>query len=67
MFARHDKVKVQTETHPRVKGHPVKYEVEVRFDQQEQRKGDPVHQPWRKIGRIASTDSLVRGIDGKEN
>lgn len=59
LLAWHDEVEVQSKTHPRVEGHPVKDEVEVRLNQQEQRKGDPVHQPWCKIGRIASTDSLV--------
>lgn len=67
LLAWHDEVEVQAETHPRVEGHPVKDEVEVRLYQQKQRKGDPVHQPWRKVSWIASTDSLVRGIYGKED
>ena len=59
LLAWHDEVEVQAETHPRVEGHPVKDKVEVRLNQQKQRECDPVHQPWCKIGRIASTDSLV--------
>ena len=67
LLAWHDEVEVQAETHPRVEGHPVKDKVEVRLNQQKQRECDPVHQPWRKISRVSSSDSLVRGIDGEED
>jgi len=67
LFAWHDEVEVQTETHPGVEGYPVEDEVEVRLNQQEQRESHPVHQPWRKIGGVTSTDSFVGGVDGKED
>ena len=35
LLAWHDEVEVQAKTHPRVEGHPVKDEVEVRLNQQE--------------------------------
>lgn len=33
LLARHDKVEVHAETHPRVERHPIENEVQVRFDQ----------------------------------
>ena len=67
LFAGHDEVEVQCKTHPGVEWHPVKNEVELRLNHEEEREGGPVHKPWCEIGGIASADGFVRGEYWKED
>lgn len=67
LLARHDEVQVDCEAHPGVERYPVEDEVELRLNQQEDRQGGPVHEPWCKVGGIAGADSFVGGEDGEED
>ena len=67
LLARHDEVKVQCKTHPGVERHPVKNEVELRLNHEEEREGCPIHEPWCEVGGVACTDGFVGGENWKED
>lgn len=37
-----------------------------RLNEGEYRQYDPVHEPWRKLGRVGGTKGFVGGEDGEE-
>ena len=46
---------------------PVEDEPCPRLKQRHARKDNPVHQPWRKLGRVRGAQGFVGGEDGEEN
>ena len=67
LFARQHEVEVDAEADPGVEGHPGEDEVELRFDEEEEREGGPVHQPWRQDCRVGGAEGFVGGEDGEED
>ena len=37
------------------------------LDESEEGEDDPVHEPWRELGGIGSTEGFVGGEDGEED
>ena len=55
------------ETNPGVEGHPIKDEVELAFDKEEEGEGGPVHEPWGEDGGVGGAEGFVGGEDGEED
>ena len=61
LHAWEDEVEVGKEAEPGEEGNPGGDEIEVRFDEMEERENDPVHEPWCQLCWGRSTQCFIGG------